>query len=469
MRVSLPRPTSSWKARGLLALAVAGLWFTGPWSVEVEAQVGPSFSAASFPACVRLQVEGVLASSPDAEDRNFFADPDDLLEAVWLCAGNYALSAILPIGYALLGGVVVIMIIWTGVGFMFSGELDMGKLLGTLFLAGFGFIMLDNYFFVSEVTWLPGAQPGRGIVGLFSEEAVEMSELIMGDADTRFQRSFALAMGSTEDTERAVRARIEADPNGYYRERINEPWPDESIGAMINRWKMQLRLAPLYFLKWFASVVLWLVGWMIYAQYVWGFFCLAVLTMLGPLFIPWMMIPQLDFLFWGWVKAMINGVIYMLTAAAMYAAVAMLLVVPLARVAQAPIPDDPGSLMGLMDVAWRLGTEYLPMVLMSLLAALKVNALAAMIVAGGGPVASGLSSRISQAESGTLGAMAAGSWLGNRFGSGGANAPLSTTTGAQQAYQEGRRRAGGGSRPGGGGAGGGGGGGGGRGGGGGKK
>ena len=77
---------------------------------------------------------------------------------------------------------------------------------------------------------------------------------------------------------------------------------------------------------------------MIYAQYVWGFFTLTVLTVLGPLFVPFMMIPQLDFLFWGWFKGLINGVVYMLTSAAMYAVATMVLIAPLQRLCA-----DPGA------------------------------------------------------------------------------------------------------------------------------
>ena len=347
IRTSVRRCTVPWKARALLGVALAALWLWGPWTAGLGAQgLGPPITLAPFPACINLQVNNRLANSPAPGDTNFFEDPDTLLEAVWLCAGNYAVGTILPIGRAILGGLVIIMIIWTGIGFMFSGQIDFGKLLGTLFLAGFGFILLDNYFFASEVSWLPGGSPGRGIVGLFAEEAVELSSVIIGGADTDVARAFVSASRSAAETEGVVNLRIAGDPDRNYAEEIHNPWPGESIGAWVRRLRLQMRMVPIVLIKWLATIVLSLVGWMIYAQYVWGFFCLAVLTMLGPLFIPWMMIPQLDFLFWGWFKAMINGVIYMLTASALYAATAMLLVAPLERIAQAPVPDDPGSMAG---------------------------------------------------------------------------------------------------------------------------
>ena len=453
IRTSVRRCTVPWKARALLGVALAALWLWGPWTAGLGAQgLGPPITLAPFPACINLQVNNRLANSPAPRDTNFFEDPDTLLEAVWLCAGNYAVGTILPIGRAILGGLVIIMIIWTGIGFMFSGQIDFGKLLGTLFLAGFGFILLDNYFFASEVSWLPGGSPGRGIVGLFAEEAVELSSVIIGGADTDVARAFVSASRSAAETEGVVNLRIAGDPDRNYAEEIHNPWPDESIGAWVRRLRLQMRMVPIVLIKWLATIVLSLVGWMIYAQYVWGFFCLAVLTMLGPLFIPWMMIPQLDFLFWGWFKAMINGVIYMLTASALYAATAMLLVAPLERIAQAPVPDDPGSMAGVAELAWNLGVEYVPLVVMALFAALKVGAISGMIVSGGNPPASGLGSALTKAESG---ARSLAGWKAGRAGAADVGEVLSTDKGRQraaEAFREAHRRTRAGSRTGGGGS-----------------
>jgi len=436
----------SWKRRALLAFAAAGLWLAGPWSVGLGAQATlPSLGPSTFTTCVTGVVQGVQSGARPVTDRNFFESPDNLLGAVWTCAGNFAVATILPIGRTILGGVVVIMVIWTGVGFMFSGRIDFGSLLGTLFLAGLGFLLLDNYFYATPTVWLGGTT--RGVVGLFAEEAVEMSELIIGTTDTRFGVAYTAARASAEETELGAVARIVADPDRNYAAELDQPWPDESMGALLRRWMFELRMMPLVFIKWISALVLWLVGWMVYAQYVWGFFTLTVLTILGPLFIPWMMIPQLDFLFWGWVKAMINGVIYMLTSAALYAAVAMLLISPMERVAQAPWPTDPGSIIGALELLFRLCVEWVPLVIMSLFAALKVGAMSGMIVGGGSMPGAGLGSALTKASSAA--ATYAG-WRGARGGAGGLGAggdvPVSVQTARQRAgaaVDEARRRSGG--------------------------
>ena len=444
----------SWRVRAVLAVSLLVLWLAGPSAVSLLAQapIARPANADSFPACIQAQVTARVAALPPADQRNFFQDPDTLLNAVWICAGWYADLQIVPIGQAMLGGLVVIMIIWTGVGFMFSGEFDLGSLLGTLFLAGFGFIVLDNYFYANPavVPWSSGTS--NGFVALIANQSVVWGDLILGDAEEQFNRAFVEARVSAEDNIMGGAARTAADPDRIYTEALSNPdaGGDEAVGGFFRWLNFQARVMAMGVMKFILSILLWLIGWMIYAQYVWGFFTLTVLTVVGPLFVPFMMITQLDFLFWGWFKGLINGVIYMLTASAMYAVAAMVLIVPLQRFALLPIPGDPGSFLGLLELQVRMFAEYLPLVVMSLFAALKVNAVSGMIVAGGTPPGSGIGSAL------TKGASAAAT-LAGRFGGPalGSPVPLSQATPggrtprqrAGGAYQDARQRAGAPPRP----------------------
>ncbi len=454
MRGSSRRRRLSWRVRVLLTSSVAVVWLAGPLSVLVDAQapIPVPANAGDFPECLRSQMTASASSAPSSQERGGFMDPDTVLNGAWICAGHYADRVIVPMGEAMLGGLVVIMIVWTGIGFMFSGEFDLGSLLGTLFLAGFGFIVLDNYFFASPaaVPWRPAGQVSNGFVAMVADQAVIWSDLIMADADEDFQRAFGEARASGEQLRFDSSARVVGDPDNIHSEAVQSENPQESIAGRIRRAEFEVRMWLMGTFHWLISVILWLVGWMIYAQYIWGFFTLTVLTVVGPLFVPFMMISQLDFLFWGWMKALLNGVIYMLTAAALYAATAMLLIAPLQRMAQAPLPGDPGLMVGTVELLARLAFEYVPLVIMALFAALKVNALSAMIVAGGTPVGSGLGSGLTKAVAGAQ-------WLADRgsgAGAGGGDVPLSTATGQQraaEAVRDARRRTGGGGRGGGGG------------------
>ena len=56
--------------------------------------------------------------------------------------------------------------------------------------------------------------------------------------------------------------------------------------------------------------------WICQAQYLWGYVGLSVLALLGPVFIPFILFPQTDWLFWGWVKGLAQCAVHMIVSAA---------------------------------------------------------------------------------------------------------------------------------------------------------
>jgi hypothetical protein len=53
-----------------------------------------------------------------------------------------------------------------------------------------------------------------------------------------------------------------------------------------------------------------------FAVVAYGYVAAAVCILLGPLFIPWFIVPKLDFLFWGWLKAFLGFSFYQVVASA---------------------------------------------------------------------------------------------------------------------------------------------------------
>ena len=53
-----------------------------------------------------------------------------------------------------------------------------------------------------------------------------------------------------------------------------------------------------------------------YAQVIWAQVALAILIILGPIFIPFLVFDPLSFLFWGWFRAMITYSLYAVIAGA---------------------------------------------------------------------------------------------------------------------------------------------------------
>jgi hypothetical protein len=68
---------------------------------------------------------------------------------------------------------------------------------------------------------------------------------------------------------------------------------------------------PALLLKW---GLVWLVvaaaSWAMFAVISFGYIATCIGVMLGPIFIPFYLIPQMEFMFWGWVKAMLQYMLY---------------------------------------------------------------------------------------------------------------------------------------------------------------
>ena len=53
-----------------------------------------------------------------------------------------------------------------------------------------------------------------------------------------------------------------------------------------------------------------------FAVIAYGYVASAVCVLIGPLFIPWFIVPKMDWLFWGWLKAFIGFRFYQVIASA---------------------------------------------------------------------------------------------------------------------------------------------------------
>ena len=53
-----------------------------------------------------------------------------------------------------------------------------------------------------------------------------------------------------------------------------------------------------------------------FAVIAYGYVASAVCALIGPIFIPWFIVPKMDWLFWGWLKAFIGFSFYQVVASA---------------------------------------------------------------------------------------------------------------------------------------------------------
>ena len=150
----------------------------------------------------------------------------------------------------------------------------------------------------------------------------------------------------------------------------------------------------------FMVLMLILLAAVTYAQVIWAQVALAILIILGPVFIPFLVFEPLSFLFWGWFRAMITYSLYAVIAGAVlriFSAVGIAYVTTLALHGSISIPTwtttvpacdaggrhGHGQLHGAVGI-WTLAV--VPFFIAGMLAspALKCGELASMLVTGGG-------------------------------------------------------------------------------------
>ena len=66
----------------------------------------------------------------------------------------------------------------------------------------------------------------------------------------------------------------------------------------------------------FMALMMLILSAVVYAQVIWAQIALAILIILGPVFIPFLVFDPLSFLFWGWFRAMITYSLYAVIAGA---------------------------------------------------------------------------------------------------------------------------------------------------------
>ena len=230
-----------------------------------------------------------------------------------------------------------IMIVWFGVKTALSssgrgGGFQFGNFAGLVMMIAFGFAMTRYY-----AVPIPGI--GRSFYHLIIDQTSYLSDLIAG---TQLQNA--------------------ADAISRYEGQIQSPGLTDVSGSIAY-------IADLVILALWEAVAIIITGY--------GFVAQAICILVGPVFIPFFIVPKLEWIFWGWLKCFMQYAFYQVIAAATMFVMGNLVIFVLTQPPFVPVPE-PASLLSLLIVVF-LGGVY---------ALLKVPALTSHIFSG----MSGLSS-----------------------------------------------------------------------------
>jgi hypothetical protein len=235
------------------------------------------------------------------------------------------------LGQSMFVSFAVIVIAWFGVKSALTaadraGGFQLGNFAALVMMIAFGYAMTEYY-----DSPIPGF--GRSFYHLIIDQTEYLSNLISG---TQLQNA--------------------SDAIANYQSQIQSPGFSDISGSIA------------YLLD-EGILALWQAVAIIITAY--GFVAEAICILVGPIFIPFFIVPKLEWLFWGWLKCFLQYAFYQVVAAASMFVMGNLVINILTQPPFLPVPD-PLSLLTLLIVVF-LGGIY---------ALLKVPALTSHIFSG---------------------------------------------------------------------------------------
>ncbi len=190
---------------------------------------------------------------------------------------NANTSVFVSMGQNLFRGLATIMIAWFGIKTALSsgdhwGGIHMSQFASLVLNISFGFAMINYY-----ATPIPGI--GTDFHHLVTDQAQSLSNTL------------------SQNTLDTVVNRISA-----FEGTVESPGTTMQVAVYFDYWTIIILLAIAQAV---AMVVI-----------AFGIIAMAVCVLLGPVFIPFFIVPQLDWLFWGWFKCFIQYSFYQVVAAA---------------------------------------------------------------------------------------------------------------------------------------------------------
>ncbi len=287
--------------------------------------------------------------------------------------------AVAGAGLQLWQGLALIVVVWTGAQMALSGHgVNMAAVVRMVIGLSIPLGMLQFY-----TAPLPGA--GRSVPDLITGMGEWLQTMIVADAGSAMLEQLGLALSAWRE---------QFGGRGIFGGMATFGWNvvTDLPGVLDAAFDLLVTVVLMMGLA-IGLIVVFALG---QAQVMWAQMALSIALLLGPVFIPWIVIPQLSFLFWGWLRTVLVYSLYGAVAGAVFRIITELGVF----VVQGWTGDIAADVewagpTGIMT-AWRRSLVTIPYIVAAGLATLKVGELTQMLLSGSGNVGSGASGRAMQ-------------------------------------------------------------------------
>ena len=331
---------------------------------------------------MQIQLDPGIPTDLTPEDmRNFKSFLDTALESLTAAAG----AEIFTLGNQMLGALALIVLVLQGAKIGFGGGLHPWELMRVVIGIWIPWVMLQFY-----TVNLPG------MVFTFPHMIVAggnwLNDLLVDDSVASVQEELTKLFKELSDAQEAA---VESG---------------DLLDVLTSGFQATMTQITAFFVVLFMALMMLVLSAVTYAQVIWAQIALAILIIVGPIFIPFLVFEPLAFLFWGWFRAMITYSLYAVIAGAVLRVFSAVGIAFITSMGQADL-----NFTSLMDVGlWMLAV--VPFFIAGILASLKIGELASMLVTGGGAGGSGLMGMVSTAG---MAAAGGGTAAAGKVGAGG--------------------------------------------------
>ena len=331
---------------------------------------------------MQIQLDPSIPTNLSPEEmRNFKTFLDTALDGLTVAAGG----EIFTMGNQMLGGLAVIVVVLSGLKIAFSGNIQPWELMRVVIGIWIPWVMLQ--FYTTNIPGMAFTFPGMIAAGgnwlnlLLVDDSVSSVQVEL----TTLFRSLAKAQDAAVET-------------------------GDLMSVFTTGLQASMTAVAGFVIVIFMALMMLVLSAVTYAQVIWAQIALAILIILGPIFIPFLVFDPLSFLFWGWFRAMITYSLYAVIAGAVLRVFSAVGIAFITSMGTANLDINSFMEVGM----WMLAV--VPFFIAGMLASLKCGELASMLVTGGGAGGSGLMGMVSTAG---MAAASGGTAAAAKVGAGG--------------------------------------------------
>ena len=316
------------------------------------------------------------------------------------------------LGLSLWGAMALIMIAWQAIQIALGGRFEMGDFVKFLFWIAVPRMILEGFYTDYE---LFGNQT---FVAMVTNQGRDMAEALNGPGGP-WSSAFESVLNAVGDLlGKVLQILIFGDAGS------DEGWTLSILGALMELLRLLVLYVAIVIFAVLGIAIILVSLILVYVQTLWADVAVGMMSLAGPVFVPFLLVEQLAFLFWSWFKAILQYSLQVFVGGMMMVLIGELALGPVEALARMidgvnTVPGEDG-VTGLITALWDdlilPILQWFPIMLCCLFMSLKVGEFTAALVSGMGAPTSGMAGlALAAMTAGKSVALRAGAMAAKRF------------------------------------------------------